>query len=998
MRPKIPSFIDYFHELNCTFAFISETWFSDGSRLELETENLLLGCGLSLFARNRPVGNAGFSHGGVAIVALDSASKLKPYDFPNPDNFEVLAVVGKLAGVERPIALIVVYVPPNYDVPRGKACLDYVCDLVQDIKRKFRDTLICIGGDFNQWKIEDALLDFPEIAEVITPPTRKDRRIDRVFCNWHENVVDVACLAPLDAENAAGDRVASSDHKVQFVASWLEKKPAVEWEKFTFRPYNEKSAKAFIAEMKNRAWHDVFEAEGSNDKAAVLQSTLDNMMDRFFPLKTVKRRTDDLPWFNETAKKKVEKKKAVFKAESRSARWKALRDDLDSYLEKRKEIFLQKQRENMTGPDASRHFYKNVKSYKSYDRPKSFDVRDLHPGLEDRVVADQVAEYFNQISQEFEPLRPEDVPETYHRPIPLLSPSEVELMLKKSKKTMIKGDIFPKLVVPCSAALSIPLACIYNSILTNYDWPDEWKKEYVTTIPKKKLPSDLSDLRNISCTLLFSKVFEAYVLKSAMEEISLKGNQFGGVKGCSTAHMLVDIVQEICTNAEDYRSATVITAIDYSKAFNRVSFQHCLAAFAKKNASTPIIRLMATFLSNRTMTVRVGEAWSQPRAVSGGCPQGSILGVFLFNVTTEDLEEDFEEYERNRLGLRPAPGEPLAPMAVQQAAAEPEGPLSPAGGGVFRMAGARRVCFLQNVRNIPFINPPLETKVGTQVLTLKPVKIFKYVDDNVSVEKLNFGNEPVMLDALLGLIKKKQAISSQNAFASITTAAMRKGMVVNESKTNLLCVSDSLNFKTLAYIKDSNDNQIECSESMRVLGFYLSNKTGVGLHVSEISKKVRQKFWVLYHLRKLGFTEDELVSVYRSVVLPIFDYCCPVYHSLLSDLQDQALERAQVGALRCIFGYSLSARKLREKAGLQTLRARRINLTDKFAQKCVASDRFKHWFPLKEGRISARSSGLYREDFAKCNRLKNSPVFYMRRRLNGKDGKLYGQRNKEYRE
>ena len=56
-------------------------------------------------------------------------------------------------------------------------------------------------------------------------------------------------------------------------------------------------------------------------------------------------------------------------------------------------------------------------------------------------------------------------------------------------------------------------------------------------------------------------------------------------------------------------------------------------------ASTPIIELLATFLSNRTMSVRVGESWSHPRSVHGGVPQGSILGVFLFNVTTDDLED-----------------------------------------------------------------------------------------------------------------------------------------------------------------------------------------------------------------------------------------------------------------------------------------------------------------------------------------------------------------------
>ena len=118
---------------------------------------------------------------------------------------------------------------------------------------------------------------------------------------------------------------------------------------------------------------------------------------------------------------------------------------------------------------------------------------------------------------------------------------------------------------------------------------------------------------------------------------------------------------------------------------------------------------------------------------------------------------------------------------------------------------------------------------------------------------------------------------------------------------------------------------------------------------------------------------------------------------MLTDEQDQQIERLQAQALKNIYGYSDSYAEMREKAGVTTHRARRIDLCDKFAQKALKNPMFERWFPLRSGR-SGRHAEQYQELPARTDRLFNSPLFYLRRRLNGKPGKTYGQRNKEYRD
>ena len=900
--------------------------------------------------------------------------------------------------------------------------------------------------------------------------------------------------------------------------------------------------------------------------------------------------------------------------------------------------------------DARRNFFRNVKAFQAKERPKAFDPMDLFPGESEGQVADNLAKYFNRISCEFDPLEPADIPRTHSRKLPVLLPYQVEGRIRafKKPKSMVKGDIFPVLMDKFATLLAIPLTSIYNEITSTSVWPAVWKQEFVTVIPKCRAPAGLGDLRNISCTMLASKIYESFVLNWLASEVSCKENQYGGIKGCGVNHFLVDMWDEICCNLEDARASMVITAVDYAKAFNRLSFQHCLRAFARKGASTETISLLATFLSNRTMSVRVNNTWSAPLPVHGGVPQGSILGVLLFNISTDDLEDDQEDdrafYDSsdppplsdssskvsdgppanqsgNNAALlgpstlgpdsssavsegppanqswndtamlgsstlgssgytssedegdgtlpsigppavpssRPVPTRVLNPMAAPffprstyapsadtlnitdvvldgldaeltrdsiysrevpllgpdayGAAAEkvnitdellaclanpsctqasncspdhrlalspsdpstpppspvclslsapPSGtrgpqesldssgpdcpnspsPSSPDSSGpgpttqlistpVDRSRGrprlrcspvrsrgprlsARDWSYLPGRRNrlrrrnlhrkiinytdegeITVPEEKNKKKTGLRWKRKRP-RTLKYMDDGMSISKAN-------MDSAAGsvvegkLVKDKHDIESQNLFRRVVRKAQSRGMVVNSKKTKILCISDAQTYKAAAHIMDSEGSRLSSGTHLKVLGFHLDSRPSVHAHVEALRLRMRDTVWVLRHLKIAGFTEPELAVVYRTVIRPVLDYCAVVYHPMLNDEQDQAVERMQAQALKCIYGYKDSYAVMREKAGVPTHRARRIELCDTFAEKAARSARFQSWFPLRTAR-SGRRGEEYQEFQARTDRLYNSPLYYFRRRLNGKPGKTYGERNRRYRE
>ena len=85
-------------------------------------------------------------------------------------------------------------------------------------------------------------------------------------------------------------------------------------------------------------------------------------------------------------------------------------------------------------------------------------------------------------------------------------------MIKESKTSAstIEGDLPMKLIKEFGPFLVDPLMDIWKRCFDSGEYPDRWKVEVVTPIPKILPPKEPSNFRKISGTLNFSKLTEKF--------------------------------------------------------------------------------------------------------------------------------------------------------------------------------------------------------------------------------------------------------------------------------------------------------------------------------------------------------------------------------------------------------------------------------------------------------------------------------------------------------
>lgn len=120
--------------------------------------------------------------------------------------------------------------------------------------------------------------------------------------------------------------------------------------------------------------------------------------------------------------------------------------------------------------------------------------------------------------------------------------------------------------------------------------------------------------------------------------------QSGFVRGHSTYDQLLAITNHIHENIENGNSVKAIF-LDITAAFDSVPHSLLLEKLKSYGFQGPLLTLLKSYLFNRSIQVKVGNAISNSTAdgfINAGIAQGSLLGPLMFLLYINDLPDDLE--------------------------------------------------------------------------------------------------------------------------------------------------------------------------------------------------------------------------------------------------------------------------------------------------------------------------------------------------------------------
>ena len=421
----------------------------------------------------------------------------------------------------------------------------------------------------------------------------------------------------------------------------------------------------------------------------------------------------------------------------------------------------------------------------------------------------------------------------------------------------------------------------------------------------------------------------------------LDPDQFGGKKGHSISHYLIEMTNFILYNQDlSEPHATIASFIDYKQGFNRCQHSIFIEVLSKEYGVPGwLLRILVGYLSGRTMRVRYKGKIGEPKDIPGGAGQGAPLGMWIFLFMIDQA------------------GPKSSPIPL---------------GEIITKSEKRREKLEHGKQK--FVD-------DFTILTSLNLKKDLVKDTNPNIE------HPVPYRSRTGHVLPIQN-PLQSQMDNIVNLSKERKMVLNPIKTKTMIFNTLNNYDVLPLISVGHGKSLEVVEEHKILGHIIRSDLKTISNTENICKRVYKRMWIIRRLKALGASQNELIEVLQQQIVSICEVGVPFWGPMITVAESNMLERCLKTGLHIIFQESYgSFENALKLANMKTLRQRRFELIAKFSKKALKSDRFKGWFVEEkpsEREIETRTKKpmrLFKNVSCRTQRYQKSSLPYMTRLL-----------------
>jgi hypothetical protein len=457
--------------------------------------------------------------------------------------------------------------------------------------------------------------------------------------------------------------------------------------------------------------------------------------------------------------------------------------------------------------------------------------------------------------------------------------------------------------------------------------------EYGTPLEKVPNPANEESLRIISITHQLSITYERFVLSWLLEYVGekLDPDQFGGVKGHSVAHYLIEIQNSILYNQDLQKpQATLMAGVDISKGFNKIEHNKCITLISDMGCPNWLLRIVVSYLSKRQLIVRFNGKQSRKAPLNSGCGQGTLLGLFCFCIMF------------NGAGPKPLKEE------IGRIITQPRRMRKPI--------------------------PSAKKKWVDDLSVYVPIRL----KENLVLDSRPDTARPVPYHGRTGHHLPTQNNPMQTELDSLSKYCRQAKMSINKQKTKCMLFNKAQKYDFMPELCISDDTRLEVVEGMKLVGYQIRSDLSTKANTKYIVGRAWKRMWIIRRLKTLGSSEVDLLRVLRYQVLSVLQFAVPAWTTMITRAEARSIESVQKTGLYLIFGarfrsYSWALRE----ANMCTQEEQRQKIFERFTKKCISSKKFSKWFCRTENSqaVTTRSKKMsFKPVPARTRAFANSPI------------------------